>query len=507
MRRFGRELAIGFGAAFLSFLGWRGFNVVPVVLLIGVLALLFHLQLGGAIGKRFRVVNAGGDGLAATSITFDDVGGQEVAKRELLEALEFVKDIDRVKHLGIRPLKGILLTGPPGTGKTLLAKAAASYIDSVFISASGSEFIEMYAGVGAQRVRQLFSKARSMAAAHHKTNAVVFIDEIEVLGGKRGQHSSHLEYDQTLNQLLVEMDGLKIDDDVRVLVIGATNRVDLLDPALLRPGRFDRVVKVDLPDREGRLSILSIHTRGKPLASDVDLNEIARETFGFSGAHLESLANEAAILAMRQGKREIGHQEFKEALEKVMLGEKLDRRPGEAELKRIAYHEIGHAMASEITHPGSVKAVTITPRGNALGYMRQSPGDDKYIYTKGELEDQIMVALAGAVNEELAFGDRSTGARGDYDQAISIAREMVSAGMSSIGIVSPKDIPQKVFHEAIKEIISGQETRARQVLSCLCPVADRLSRMLLEQEKLSGDQLRAILAPALGSTLQKCVGE
>ena len=494
MKRYGREIGIGCALGLLAFLARGGINIVPLLVLAGAAVLLLHMQLGGAIGKKFRVVNSGDEMKDCPLVSFDDIGGQEVAKRELLEALEFVRNIDKVKHLGIRPLKGILLTGPPGTGKTLLAKAAAGFMGSVFISASGSEFIEMYAGVGAQRVRQLFAKARSMAEAKHKTSAVIFIDEIEILGGKRGQHTSHLEYDQTLNQLLVEMDGLTIDDRVRILVIGATNRVDLLDPALLRPGRFDRVVKADLPDKDGRLSILNIHTRGKPLAPDVNLEDIARETFGFSGAHLESLTNEAAILAMRQGKDEIGREEFKEALEKVMLGEKLDRRPMQAELERISYHEIGHAVVSETLQAGSVKSVTVTPRGNAMGYMRQAQQDDRYLYTKCELENQIVIALAGAVCEEIAFGERSTGAKGDYEHALNIAKEIISAGMSPLGIVGFKDVPQKLQHEVVSEMIADLDQRAKQILIRSWPAVERLARQLLESERLEGDDVRAELA-------------
>ncbi|MCL2817671.1 MAG: AAA family ATPase, partial [Clostridiales bacterium] len=252
------------------------------------------------------------------SVSFDDIGGNLQAKRELKEALDFLCRSENAKELGIRPLKGVMLTGAPGTGKTMLAKAAAAYSDSLFYTAAGSQFIEMYAGVGAKRVRGLFSAARRDMKGSGKKSAVIFIDEIEVLGGKRGSHSSHLEYDQTLNQLLVEMDGMKSGEG-HILVMGATNRLDLLDSALLRPGRFDRVVKVDLPDKESRGMILAIHTANKPLAGDVDLDELAGQTFGFSGAQLESLCNEAAIYALREDCREIGDRHFKSACEKVMI--------------------------------------------------------------------------------------------------------------------------------------------------------------------------------------------
>ncbi|MGE5598634.1 MAG: AAA family ATPase, partial [Bacteroidota bacterium] len=366
-----RELAAGAGLGLIVFLVVRGVNLMPFLLLGGAAAALYFLTQNRGAGN-FEALGASPAASGAGEITFDDIGGQEMAKRELLEALDFVRDASRAGSLGIRPLRGILLAGPPGTGKTMLAKAAANYTDSAFIAASGSEFIEMYAGVGAQRVRQLFGRARHLAQREGKRSAVVFIDEIEVLGGKRGQHTSHLEYDQTLNQLLVEMDGLRGDDRVNLLVVGATNRADLLDPALLRPGRFDRHVLVELPDKEGRLRILEIHTQGKPLDAGVDLDELARETFGFSGAHLESLANEAAILAFRKGKAAIGMEELKEALDKVMLGERLDRRPSPEELFRVAVHESGHALVSEAIRPRSVAAVTVSSRGKALGFMRQA---------------------------------------------------------------------------------------------------------------------------------------
>src|SRR5690606_32290083 len=274
---------------------------------------------------------------------------------------------EHTRKLGIRPLKGILLAGPPGTGKTLLAKAAANYADAAFLAVSGSEFVEVYAGVGAQRVRRLFKQAKAAAVKEGKSCAVIFIDEIEVLGGRRGKHTSHLEYDQTLNELLVQMDGMMSDEGgVRVLVMAATNRPDLLDPALLRPGRFDRTVQVDMPDREGRFHILKIHTRRRPLADDVDLDLLAREMYNFSGAQIESVVNEAAIHAMRAGRDEIRLEDFKEAIEKVMMGERLDRKPRSEELERIAHHEAGHALISELVRPGSVSSITITSRGKAL---------------------------------------------------------------------------------------------------------------------------------------------
>ena len=489
-----RELLVGAAAALLVFLAVNGMDVTPFIFLGAVGAAFWVLLEGRGAGRRFEVVSAsGGDG-GPPPVTFADVGGQEVPKRELIEALEFVREAERVARMGIRPLKGILLAGPPGTGKTLMAKAAAHYTDSVFLSASGSQFVEMYAGVGAQRVRRLFREARELARRQGKQSAVVFIDEIEVLGGRRGQHGSHLEYDQTLNQLLVEMDGLTAGDPVRVLVIGATNRPDLLDPALLRPGRFDRVVHVELPDREGRLHILKIHARGKPLADDVDLEAVARDTYGFSGAHLESLLNEAAILAMRAGKERVGKAEIRDAIDKVMMGEKLDRRPRREEMERVAVHEIGHAIVAELVRPGAVAQVTVTPRGRALGYMRQTPADDQYLYTCDELRGQIAVALGGAAAEELILGNRSTGSAGDFEQAAQLAERLVLAGLSRLGIVHKDRLPPNVLHDEIQAILQQEEQRVRTWLAEHRDVLIELAQRLLEDEKLAGDELRARLA-------------
>ncbi|MBO8125955.1 MAG: AAA family ATPase [Firmicutes bacterium] len=490
-------IGIGSGLALLVFLAFKGFDITPLVLLAtaaGIIFMLVKRDLPGlGARKRFDLVG-GGSKKVAKPITFDDIGGQEAAKLEFLEALDFIKNEDKVKALGIRPLKGILLAGPPGTGKTLLAKAGANYTSSVFVSASGSEFIEMYAGVGAQRVRKLFKDAKEAARKANKTSAVIFIDEIEVLGGKRGLNINHHEYDQTLNQLLVEMDGISTDDDIRILVLGATNRPDLLDDALMRPGRFDRVVKVDLPDKEGRLHILQIHTAGKPIDPEVSLEAISRETFGFSGAHLESLVNEAAILAMRDGSRTIKMSHFREAVDKVMLGEKLDRRPSKAERRRIAIHEAGHAIASELANSGSVSSVTITSRGKALGYMRQAPQDDQYLYTAEDLQKQIRVALAGAVAEELILGNRSTGCQNDLEQAVRLAKQMIASGMSELGTVILSDLPESVVYRTVQKIVREQETALREDLVALKDVLLAAADDLVEQEKISGEVIREKLA-------------
>jgi vesicle-fusing ATPase len=473
---------------------------VSALFLLGGAFLLLRLVTGEGKGwsglsapRHFGVVAAPGRP-AFSAVCFDDVGGQEVAKREFLEALNFVREADQVSRLGIRPLKGILLSGPPGTGKTLLAKAAANYTDSVFVAASGSEFVEMYAGVGAQRVRQLFHRARHLAQQAGKRNAIVFIDEIDVLGGRRGQLASHHEYDQTLNQLLVEMDGISSRDGVRILVVAATNRVDILDAALLRPGRFDRLVKVDLPDREGRLHILRLHARGKPLAAEVDLDAVARETFGFSGAHLESALNEAAILAWRAGREEITMSDLREATEKVMLGEKLERRPGARERERIAHHEAGHGAVSELLSPGSVSAVTVTSRGQALGYLRRTLRDEQYLYTREELLDQIAICVGGAAAEEAFFGSRSTGSAGDFQQAVKLAKQMVLSGLSDLGVVSEESLPGRLLHEAQAGIIAEQVERARRLIEEQRAGIERAVAHLIEHERIDGEAFRAALA-------------
>ncbi|MBX5464818.1 MAG: AAA family ATPase, partial [Clostridia bacterium] len=486
-----RELAVGTAVALLLFLLAQGVNVLPFLVLGGLLFALYRwVGLPGLAVRRFVPL---APAERNEGVTFDDIGGQGSAKQELLEALTFVTEAERVRALGIRPLRGILLVGPPGTGKTLLAKAAATATRSVFIPASGAEFVEMYAGVGAQRVRELFRRARETARRGGRSSAVVFIDELEVLGGKRGRHESHLEYDQTLNQLLVEMDGIRGDEDVYLLVIGATNRPDLLDEALTRPGRFDRVVRVELPDREGRRQILELHTRNKRLAGDVDLDEVARETFGFSGAHLESLANEAAILALREGEEAIHQRHLLEAVEKVIMGEKLDRRPTEAERYRIAVHESGHALVGEWLEPGSVASITIASRGEALGYVRQAPQQDPYLYTQEYLENQICRALGGSVAERLVLGGASTGAASDFDQALSLAERMIEAGMTRLGVVSRETLPPALRHRVLSELMAEMERRTQAIVEENRERLEGLARELLARERLGGAEVRQLL--------------
>ena len=479
------EHIAGLGAAALIILLYYQSSLLPLVLL--AVLFLILLRFTGAKTARFSTV---GQVSKVKEISFSQIGGQEVAKKELLEALDFVTKPRQIRQMGIRPLKGVMLVGPPGTGKTLLARAAAGYTGSSFISVAGSEFIEMYAGVGAQRVRQLFKSCRQKATKERRRSAILFIDEIDILGGKRGQHSSHLEYDQTLNQLLVEMDGLDGAGDHHILVIGATNRPETLDPALLRPGRFDRIVQVDLPDLEGREQILKLHLHNKPVSKKVCLQKVARETFSFSGAHLESLANEAAILALREEKREIEEAHLMEAVDKVIMGEKLERKTAPEELWRIAVHESGHALVSEALKPGSVSQVTITPRGKALGYVRHKPERDYYIYTLEHLEEKMAVLLGGAVSEELLLGSRSTGSLNDFEKAVEIAKNIIAAGLSSLGVVSIEELPRPLLHHTIQQLVEAREERVKKLLGQKIALIENVARSILEKEKINGEALR-----------------
>lgn len=492
-----KAILIGAWSGAVLFTVAVGADVTPLVLIGGIALLVEMLVSGRLTDKKFTVVGGGGDAGRRQALSFSDIGGQQVAVRELVEALEFIKNEQSAVKMGIRPLRGILLAGPPGTGKTLLARAAASYTQAVFLSVAGSDFIEMYAGVGAKRVRDLFASARSAAAARGSRTAVVFIDEIDVVGAVRGRHASHMEYDQTLNQLLVEMDGLtSSNDDVRVLVMAATNRPDLLDPALLRPGRFDRTVSVDLPDAAGRLEILKIHTAAKPIADDVDLEEVAHEAYGFSGAHLESLANEAAILALRAGRDTITADDFSNAIEKVIMGERIERRPDDEQMKRVAIHELGHAVVSETLSPGSVASITVAGRGKALGYVRHSPKSDSSLETRGEIEQRICMLVAGAVSERLMLGEGSTGASQDIAQALEAARLMVKCGLSDAGIVSEDDMPKDQYHDIIARLVRAGQERAASIVSARRDQMLELAAFLCKEERIDGDGFRASLNQA-----------
>jgi len=483
------EIILGVFIGGLVFLYLQGYDISPLLLLSGFGLGLYTITKKKGLFKSDSYQKV----IQPNDFKFEDIGGQETAKQELKEALEFLINSDKVKDMGIRPLKGILLTGPPGTGKTLLAKAAAGYSDAVFLATSGSEFIEMYAGVGAQRVRALFQSAREMAKKQKKNRAIIFIDEIDVLGGKRGSHTSHLEYDQTLNQLLVEMDGLTTDEEVQILLIAATNRADLLDPALLRPGRFDRQVKVDLPDRDGRLAILRLHCRNKPLAGDVNLEELASATFGFSGAHLESLTNEAAILALRDNSQFITMNHMREAVDKVILGEKLEGRANKEVLYRVAVHEAGHALISELLKPGSVDQVTVTSRGNALGYVRHNQADDQKLYTRSALDKEIMILLAGAGSESLFLGEKSTGAGNDFQRALELTEKIVSHGLSRLGVVAADMVPKDEYYRICQEILQELEARTCQLLAAHKEVLQSIVEVLQVREKINGNELRRLL--------------
>ncbi|MCW2278517.1 AAA family ATPase [Heliophilum fasciatum] len=485
---YGKEIAVGAVVALALFLAWKWLSLMPVLFLLSSGALIYFL-----VEKQGFGSSSPGERANDSNFTFDEIGGQEVAKQELKEALDFMVQSQAARELGIRALKGILLCGLPGTGKTLLAKAAATYTDSVFLSCAGSDFIEVYAGVGASRVRSLFKKARDQAKKENKTGAIVFIDEMDVLGAQRGGNRGHMEYEQTLNALLVEMDGLKDDHPVRLLVIGATNRPDLLDPALLRPGRFDRQIQVDLPDREGRKHILAIHTRNKPMADDVDLDVLAQETIGFSGAQLESVANEAAILTLRAQEQTINLERMKESIEKVLLGASRDRRALDEELWRVAVHETAHAMVSEWEQKGSVVRLTISPRGRALGYLRQVPTEERILDTRNDLLGGIRVALAGLIAEELILGQGSTGAQQDLRVASDLARRLLLSGLSHLGPIDTAELPETVRFQEIQKILAAETALIRERLAAVRAQLEKTARHLRERESLSGQDFRALM--------------
>lgn len=489
MPKWTKEIIIGFIPVLLIFLAFIGFNIIPVLiagLLVGALILTMQMRGGITVGagqERKRKKKG------PSKLTFEEIGGQDSAKQELREALDFLIRHEEIRKFGIRPLKGILLTGPPGTGKTLMAKAAAHYTDSVFVAASGSEFVEMYVGVGAGRIRDLFREAKTRAAKENKENAIIFIDEIDVIGGKR-EGGQQREYDQTLNQLLTEMDGIYSSDTPRILLIAATNRKEMLDSALTRPGRFDRHIQVDLPDKKGRKHILELHAANKPLTEDVNLEKTAEESYGFSGAQLESVMNEAAIYAMREGLPLIEQRHLSLAIDKVMMGEKTDRESTVEEKKRVAIHELGHAIMAELVRPGSVSQVALSPRGQALGYVRHNPQQEQFLYTKRFLEEQIMIALGGAAAEEMYYGGRSTGSRNDFEQATNVVQTMMSSGLTSLGIVNMDMVTTEELMRENKEILQGLMDETKRLLEEQRPIFDNSLDILMKEEVLSGEQFR-----------------
>ncbi len=446
-------------------------------------------------------------------VTFDDVAGVEEAKQELQEVVEFLKNAKKFQALGAKIPKGVLLLGPPGCGKTMLARAIAGEAGVPFFHISGSDFVEMFVGVGASRVRDLFDTAKA------NRPALIFIDEIDAVGRQRGagMGGGHDEREQTLNQLLVEMDGF--DQNSGVIMIAATNRPDVLDPALLRPGRFDRQVTVDPPDVRGREAILNVHLRGKPLADDVSAPNLARRTPGFSGADLANLVNEAALLAARYDKTKIGVDDFNESVDRVVAGpQRKSRIMNDTTRERIAYHEVGHAVVGELLpNADPVHKVSILPRGQALGYTMHYPTEDKYLTTRQEFLDKVSSLLAGRVAEEIVFNEVTTGASNDFERATAIARSMVCEyGMSeSLGPVvlgtrhgSPflgrdwneeRNYSETVAVQIdveVRKIIDGCYESARQILTENRDKMEEIVRVLLEKEMLEREDFMALLEGA-----------
>jgi cell division protease FtsH len=487
--------------------------ILPMLFFILVWGFLMR-RMGGAsgglmsIGKSKAKVYMEKD----ISIKFDDVAGIDEAKEELQEVIEFLRNPQKFQRLGGKIPKGVLLVGAPGTGKTLLAKAVAGEAAVPFFSMSGSEFVEMFVGVGAARVRDLFTQAQQ------KAPCIIFIDELDALGKARGINpmGGHDEREQTLNQLLVEMDGFNTDKGV--IIMAATNRPEILDPALLRPGRFDRHVMIDKPDIKGREEILRVHTKGVILSPAVELKVIAARTPGFAGADLANIVNEAALLAARKDKNAVEMQDFEEAIDRVVAGlEKKNRRMNEKEKEIVAYHEAGHAIVAEVL-PNSdpVHKVSIIPRGiGALGYTQQLPTEDRYLMTKQELLDRVSVLLGGRIAEALVFQEISTGAQNDLLRSTDIAERMVREyGMSDLGLVTFEKERRPLFLETglgydtgravsqetsraidqeVRKIVEQAQERATQVLTTHRDQLQILAQRLLEKEVVEGDELRELL--------------
>src|SRR5436309_7724957 len=443
-----------------------------------------------------RVKPAPIDANEHTNIGWDEIAGADEAKAELLEIVEFLRDPDRFERLGAHVPKGILLHGPPGTGKTLLAKAAANQSGAKFYSQSASAFVEMFAGLGAARIRKLFAEARKHAPA------IIFIDELDAVGTARTGHSFNREQDQTLNQLLVELDGFGTSS--RVVVLGASNRLQDLDPALLRPGRFDRQVLVGAPDFAGRQSILRVHTREKPLAADVDLDQIARQTAGLTGADLANISNEAAIFAGRRGAQYVSHIDFESAMERVVAGLQQRRVVTEKEKRILAYHEAGHALMSHLVgNPQAVQKVTIVSRGQALGYTLNTPQEDRYLHTKEELLDLMKVLLAGRAAEQIVFGAVTNGAANDLERVTELARSMVfEFGMGDEVSSRTMRADNYALSEHTKRLRDEEQSRlcdyafgeARRLLSKHRRTLDVLASALLEKETLVRVELEELLS-------------
>ena len=490
-----------------------------------ILPMLFFILVWGFLMKRMGGASGGLMSIGKSkakiymekdiNIRFEDVAGIDEAKEELQEVIEFLKTPQKFQRLGGKIPKGVLLVGAPGTGKTLLAKAVAGEANVPFFSLSGSDFVEMFVGVGAARVRDLFTQAQS------KAPCIIFIDELDALGKARGINpmGGHDEREQTLNQLLVEMDGFTTDKGV--IIMAATNRPEILDPALLRPGRFDRHVMIDKPDVTGREAILKVHIKGVTLGPDVDLQKIAARTPGFVGADLANIVNEAALLAARKDKTQVEMGDLDEAIDRVVGGlEKKNRRMNEKEKEIVAYHESGHAIVAEVLpNADPVHKVSIIPRGvAALGYTQQLPTEDRYLMTKNELVDKISVLFGGRIAEEIIFQEVSTGAQNDLLRATDIAERMVREfGMSDLGLVTFEKERRPLFLETgmgydtgrqvsedtaqgidaeVKKIIELSRSQTRKILEEHQPQLRILAQRLLEKEVVEGEELREILKNA-----------
>ena len=503
------------GNWFTSLLGW----VIPPLIFVGVWQLFLGRRMGGpqgalSISKNKAKVYVEGDD---NKVKFDDVAGVEEAKAELVEVVEFLKNSKRFTQLGARIPKGVLLVGPPGTGKTLLAKAVAGEAGVPFFSISGSEFVELFVGAGAARVRDLFEQAKKQAPC------IIFIDELDAIGKSRasgGFYGGNDEREQTLNQLLTEMDGFAAGDST-VIVLAATNRPESLDQALLRPGRFDRQVLVDRPDLAGRQAILEIYAQKVKLGPDIDLKALATRTPGFAGADLANLVNEAALLAARNNRQAVAQEDFAEAVERVVAGlEKKSRVLNEKEKKIVAYHEVGHALVGALM-PGSdsVAKISIVPRGMAaLGYTLQLPTEDRFLLNEDELKGQIATLLGGRSAEEIVFGSITTGASNDLQRATDLAERMVTAyGMSKIlgplayqqgqqaafldnGAPNPRrsvsDETAQAIDKEVKGIVETAHQKALSLLKHNRELLEQMSLKLLESEVIEGEDLQSFLAQA-----------
>ncbi len=492
-----------------SFLSVWGPTLLLLVVLAAGLFFIWRTQGGNSKVMSFGRARAKRSDKLDKKVTFADVAGEDEAVAELEEIKDFLVEPARFQELGAKIPKGVLLVGPPGTGKTLLARAVAGEADVPFFTISGSDFVEMFVGVGASRVRDLFQQAKEAAPA------IIFVDEIDAVGRQRGTGlgGGHDEREQTLNALLVEMDGFEQQDNV--IMIAATNRPDVLDPALLRPGRFDRQVVVDRPDLRGREEILAIHAKNKPVAENIDLAVIARRTPGFTGADLANLLNEAALLAARQGKKKIAQGEIEEGIDRVLMGpERKSRLISDDEKRTIAYHESGHAIVgNRLPHSDPVHKVTIIPRGGSLGSTWQLPSEDRFLKSKNEMLDDIAVLLSGRASEELAIGDITTGASNDIERASKTAKDMVTKfGMSeTLGPQAFGEANHEVFlgrdfsnnadygdqtaaaiDAEVSRIINEGFSKAHDILSAERETLDLMAGLLIERETLEGDALQAV---------------